>query len=54
MMKAKSRMALRVALTILLIGLLSSCSPYVGVSVGIPFNAGGVYVSPSIGVGGYL
>ena len=54
MKKEKSGIVLRVALTILLIGLLSSCSPYVGVSVGIPFNAGGVYISPSIGVGGYL
>ena len=34
--------------------MLSSCSPYAGVSVGVPFKVGPVYVNPSIGVGGFL
>lgn len=50
----KSKLVWRTVVAILLAGLLASCSPYVGVSVGVPFNVGGVYVSPSIGIGGYL
>jgi hypothetical protein len=34
--------------------LLISCSPYAGVDVGVPFKVGPVYVSPSIGIGGFL
>ena len=34
--------------------LLSSCSPYAGIDVGVPFKVGPVYVNPSIGVGGFL
>ena len=37
-----------------LVGLLSSCSPYAGVNVGVPLKVGPVYVNPSIGVGGFL
>ncbi|MFZ0255429.1 MAG: hypothetical protein WAN46_07255 [Gammaproteobacteria bacterium] len=38
----------------LLAGLLVSCSPYAGIDVGVPFKVGPVYVSPSIGIGGFL
>ena len=36
------------------LGLLSSCSPYASLNVGVPFKVGPVYVNPSIGVGGFL
>ncbi len=41
-------------LAIVAIGLLSSCSPYASLNVGIPFKVGPVYVNPSIGVGSFL
>lgn len=31
--------------------LLGSCSPYVGLNVGLPFNVGNVTINPNIGVG---
>lgn len=34
--------------------LLSSCSPYASLDVGVPFKVGPVYVNPRIGVGGHL
>jgi len=33
---------------------LSSCSPYASLDIGVPFKIGPVYVNPSIGVGGRL
>jgi len=36
------------------LGLLSSCSPYASLDVGVPFKVGPVYVNPRIGVGGFL
>lgn len=44
----------RAALIGLLAALSYSCSPYAGVSVGVPFNVGPFYGSTSIGVGGFL
>jgi len=44
----------RLAVTLLALALLSSCSPYASVNVGAPFKVGPVYVNPSIGVGGFL
>lgn len=34
--------------------ILLACSPYAGLDIGVPFKVGPVYVSPSIGVGGFL
>jgi hypothetical protein len=39
---------------VLIAGVLTSCSPYAGVNVGVPFKVGPVYVNPSVGVGGFL
>ena len=33
---------------------LTACSPYAGVSVGIPFKVGPAYINPSIGIGAFL
>jgi hypothetical protein len=44
----------RWVMAVLLAGTLTSCSPYAGVDVGVPFKVGPVYVNPSIGVGGFL
>jgi hypothetical protein len=54
-MSRKNRQRLRRSLlAAVLLGVLASCSPYAGVSVGAPFKVGPVYVNPSIGVGGFL
>ena len=45
---------LKLILVLVVLGLLSSCSPYGSVSVGVPFRVGPVYVNPSIGLGGFL
>ena len=34
--------------------LATSCSPYASINIGTSFNAGGFYVNPSIGIGGFL
>ena len=44
----------RLLLLAVSLGLLTSCSPYASVDVGVPFKVGPVYVNPSIGVGGFL
>jgi hypothetical protein len=31
--------------------LIGSCSPYVGLNVGVPFNVGNVTINPNIGIG---
>ncbi len=54
MSKTNRQWVRRSLLAAALVGLLSSCSPYAGVNVGVPFKVGPVYVNPSIGVGGYL
>jgi len=54
-MSEQSRHGLwRSLLAAVLLGVLTSCSPYAGVNVGVPFKVGPVYVNPSIGVGGFL
>lgn len=50
----KRSQLLRLILVLVVLGVLSSCSPYGSVSVGAPFRVGPVYVNPSIGLGGYL
>ena len=52
--KLTRRQLLRLVLVLVALGVLSSCSPYGRVSVGVPFKMGPVYVHPSIGIGGYL
>ncbi len=40
------------ALVLLALALLiGSCSPYVGLNVGAPFNVGNVTINPNIGIG---
>ena len=41
----------RVLLIIALAMLVGSCSPYLGLNVGVPFNIGNVTINPNIGVG---
>jgi hypothetical protein len=52
----RSRRTRRLA-AVLLVALaagLVSCSPYASLNLSAPFKVGPVYVSPSIGVGGFL
>lgn len=45
-------MTLSRALWILaLAALLGSCSPYLGLNVGAPFNVGNVTINPNVGIG---
>lgn len=45
-------MKLRHAVWILaLAALVSSCSPYLGLNVGAPFNVGNVTINPNVGIG---
>ena len=37
-----------------MVDVLITCSPYAGLNIGVPFKVGPVYLSPSIGVGGFL
>lgn len=41
----------RALLLVALAMLLGSCSPYLGLNVGVPFNLGNVTINPNIGVG---
>ena len=41
----------RVLWILALAALVSSCSPYLGLNVGVPFNSGNVTINPNIGVG---
>jgi hypothetical protein len=47
----RSGRLLRALLLLAVAALVGSCSPYLGLDVGIPFNIGGVVINPSIGVG---
>jgi hypothetical protein len=49
------QLLLRIVLAVSLLLSLASCSPYGSLSIGTSFNlGGGMYVTPSIGVGGFL
>ena len=41
----------RALLLVALAMLVGSCSPYLGLNVGVPFNVGNVTINPNIGVG---
>lgn len=41
----------RVLLIVALAMLVGSCSPYLGLNVGVPFNVGNVTINPNIGIG---
>ena len=41
----------RVLVLFVLALLIGSCSPYVGLNVGVPFNIGNVTINPNVGVG---
>jgi hypothetical protein len=41
----------RALLLLALATLVGSCSPYLGLNVGVPFNVGNVTINPNIGVG---
>jgi hypothetical protein len=53
-MKTKRVFWLRLILIASAATVLTSCSPYAGIDIGVPFNVGPVRVNPSIGVGGFL
>jgi len=38
----------------LLLVILATCSPYAGLDIGVPFKVGPAYITPSIGIGGFL
>jgi hypothetical protein len=50
------RLLVRITLAVGLVLCLGSCSPYGSLSIGTSFNVGGggIYLTPSIGVGGFL
>jgi hypothetical protein len=41
----------RALLLVALALLVGSCSPYLGLNVGVPFNIGNVTINPDIGIG---
>ena len=53
MIEGVRRRFFRISLALAVLA-VTSCSPYAGVDVGVPFKVGPVYVNPSIGVGGFL
>ena len=53
-MKSVLRRLPKTALIASLLLLVSSCSPYASVDIGVPFRVGPVTVNPSIGVGSFL
>jgi hypothetical protein len=53
-MKPKRVSWLRLILIASAVTFFTSCSPYAGVDIGVPFNVGPIRVNPSIGFGGFL